>query len=110
MFFGRFVAVLRVFAAVLAGTSRMAWRRFALTNAATIIVWATVMGMLGFQLGTRFTGPFGIAALIIAALLALAGTLLVKTNTERWQVSAEQALPGPLDAYHRRDSAERRAA
>jgi hypothetical protein len=68
------------------------------------------MGLLGFQLGASFTGPFGIAALVVAALIAAAGTLLVRWHTERWQVRAEQALPGPLDAYHLRDDIQERAA
>ena len=34
VFFGRFVAVLRVLAAVLAGINRMDWRRFLIANAA----------------------------------------------------------------------------
>jgi membrane protein DedA with SNARE-associated domain len=40
VFFARFVAVLRVLAAVLAGVNRMDWRRFLLANAAGGIVWA----------------------------------------------------------------------
>src|SRR5260370_42031923 len=34
VFFGRFVSVLRAYAAFLAGTSKMRWRRFLLANAA----------------------------------------------------------------------------
>src|SRR5262245_37918159 len=40
VFFGRFVAVLRVLAAVLAGVNRMDWRRFLLANAAGAILLA----------------------------------------------------------------------
>jgi len=38
VFFGRFVAVLRAWAAFLAGTNRMRWPRFLLFNAAGAIV------------------------------------------------------------------------
>jgi membrane protein DedA with SNARE-associated domain len=110
VFFGRFVAILRIFAAFLAGTNRMPWSRFALTNAVSVMLWGTVMGILGFQLGASFTGPFGIAALVIAGVIAVAGTLVVRWNTERWQARAEQSLPGPLDAYHRGDGICERAA
>jgi membrane protein DedA with SNARE-associated domain len=110
VFFGRFIAVLRIFAAFLAGTNGMPWRRFALANAAACIVWASVMGMLGFQLGASFTGPFGIVALLIAALIAAFGILLLRRNTARWQEEAEHALPGSLDAYHRPQLSRERAA
>lgn len=45
VFFGRFVAVLRAWAAFLAGTNRMRWPRFLLFNAAGGIVWATLYGL-----------------------------------------------------------------
>src|SRR6266853_2280595 len=46
VFFGRFVTVLRAWAAFLAGTNRMRWPRFLLFNAAGAIVWATLYGRL----------------------------------------------------------------
>ena len=42
VFFGRFVAVLRAWAAFLAGVNRMPWSRFLLFNALGGIVWATL--------------------------------------------------------------------
>src|SRR5213592_4404217 len=63
VFFGRFVAVLRAWAAFLAGTNRMPWPRFLIFNAAGGIVWATLFGLGGYFLGDnihRFTGPIGI--------------------------------------------------
>ncbi len=110
VFFGRFIAVLRIFAAFLAGADRMPWRRFALTNAAAVIVWATAMGWLGFQLGTSFTGPFGIVALVLAGVVAGGGVLLVRRNMAHWQRAAEAALPGPLDAYHHPEETGARTA
>jgi len=47
VFFGRFIAVLRAFAAFLAGTNRMLWPRFLLFNALGGIVWATLFGVHG---------------------------------------------------------------
>jgi membrane protein DedA with SNARE-associated domain len=44
VFFGRFVAVLRVLAAFLAGVNRMDSGRFLLANAAGRILWASVVG------------------------------------------------------------------
>jgi membrane protein DedA with SNARE-associated domain len=47
VFFGRFVAVLRAFAAVLAGENLLAPWRFFIFNAAGAISWATLYGMAG---------------------------------------------------------------
>src|SRR5438094_9681092 len=56
VFFGRFTAILRTYAAFLAGTTRMPWRRFLIFNAAGGIVWATVYGGGAYLLGTHRTG------------------------------------------------------
>ncbi len=45
VFFGRFVAVLRAFAAFLAGVNHFNWERFFFFNAAGGIVWATIFGV-----------------------------------------------------------------
>jgi membrane protein DedA with SNARE-associated domain len=50
VFLARFVAGLRVFAAVVAGTSRMPWGRFAVYNALGGAVWATAAVSLGYFL------------------------------------------------------------
>src|SRR5258706_7858552 len=50
VFFGRFVAVLRMWAAFLAGTNRMAWPRFLLFNAVSGILWACLVGLGGYFL------------------------------------------------------------
>src|SRR5437762_489883 len=60
VFFGRFVAVLRAWAAFLAGTNRMRWSGFLLFNALGGIAWATLFGLGGYYLGDsihRLTGP-----------------------------------------------------
>src|SRR6266516_7997104 len=51
VFFGRFVAVLRAWAAFLAGTNRMRWPPLLLFTALGGIVWATVYGLGGYFLG-----------------------------------------------------------
>src|SRR5271167_3271304 len=51
VFFGRFVAVLRAFAALLAGINRMGWGRFIVFNCAGGIVWSSVYGAGGYWLG-----------------------------------------------------------
>jgi membrane protein DedA with SNARE-associated domain len=100
VFFGRFVAVLRAWAAFLAGTNRMPWDRFLLYNALGGILWATLYGMGGYLLGNaveRVTGPIGIIGLALGLLLLVVFLLLVRRYEQRLEEEAERALPGPLE-------------
>ena len=100
VFIGRFVSMLRTFAAFLAGESRMPWKRFAASNAAAIVLWATGVGLLGFELGSRIVGPAGIASAVAGgAVLGVISLVLLRSLKRLVQV-AEEALPGPLDDYH----------
>jgi membrane-associated protein len=56
VFFGRWIPVLRVTAAWLAGASRMPWSTFTLWNAAGCISWATSVGLAGTRSGLRPSG------------------------------------------------------
>lgn len=49
--FGRFVAILRTWAAVVAGAAAMSFTKFVTYNTIGSIVWAIVFGMLGFYFG-----------------------------------------------------------
>jgi membrane protein DedA with SNARE-associated domain len=51
VFFGRFVAVLRVGAATVAGLAHMPWWRFLFWNASGGIVWATGVGLAAYYGG-----------------------------------------------------------
>ena len=98
VFFGRFVAVLRVTAAWTAGLSRMeAWRFFA-WNAAGGIVWATLVGLVAYFLGDRAAkaiNTYGLYAAGGAILLTALGYLIV-----RW---IERRVVGPEDQPEARD-------
>jgi membrane protein DedA with SNARE-associated domain len=94
VFFGRFVAVLRVFAAFLAGMSRMQWRRFALANASAVIMWATLMGLLGYGLGASATGPLGYVTFALAAVIIVVGAVVLRRNEGRWEREAALAMHG----------------
>ncbi|HEV2579281.1 MAG TPA: DedA family protein, partial [Ktedonobacteraceae bacterium] len=59
VFFGRFIAVLRAWAAFLAGVNHMRWRVFLVYNAAGGIIWAAIYGTLGFLAGRYFHDNFG---------------------------------------------------
>jgi len=102
VFFGRFVAVLRAWAAFLAGTNRMPWSRFLLFNALGGIIWATLYGVGGYFLGNnvhRLTGPVGITFLILAGIAIITGLIFLRRNEKRLEEEAEKAMPGPLDTY-----------
>jgi membrane protein DedA with SNARE-associated domain len=94
VFFGRFVALLRAFAALLAGANGLPPMRFLIFNAAGGIVWATVFGVGRYALGEgirRIAGPFGWAALIAAIVFALFLWRYYKKNEERFLAEAEAA-------------------
>jgi membrane protein DedA with SNARE-associated domain len=79
VFIGRFVAVLRVTAAWMAGVSRMPWWKFLAWNAAGGICWASLVGLLAFYFGhaaadavNRY-GLIGGGVLVVVAAIALVG-------------------------------------
>ena len=101
VFFGRFVALLRAFAALLAGINRLPWPRFFLYNALGGIVWASLFGLGGFFLGHAFehyARPVGVAALICAVIGAIAASRFIAHHEKLMLAEAEAALPGPLIA------------
>jgi membrane protein DedA with SNARE-associated domain len=76
VFFGRFIALLRVTAAWLAGISHMPWWRFTAWNAAGGIVWATGVSLLAYWAGKAVAeavshyGLYAVVVLIVVAAIA----------------------------------------
>jgi membrane protein DedA with SNARE-associated domain len=104
VFFGRFVAILRTFAAFLAGVNHLPWPRFLLFNALGGIAWATLFGLGGDILGLAFehyARPVGFAALACAAIGAFAAQRFIAHHEAALRIEAEAALPGPLVAPKR---------
>jgi membrane protein DedA with SNARE-associated domain len=98
VFFGRFVSVLRTYAAFLAGTSKMAWRRFLPANAAGGIIWAGIYTLAAYLAGNALQRASGtidwvLGGLAVAAIIAV--WLVVRRQAGRLAVRAE-AYPGPL--------------
>jgi membrane protein DedA with SNARE-associated domain len=58
VFFGRFISLLRIWSAFLAGMNRMNWRTFLIYNGLGGIVWATYNGILGYVAGRYFHEHF----------------------------------------------------
>ena len=76
VFFGRFIAVLRAWAAFLAGVNRMRWRSFLFYNAAGGILWATIFGSLGYFAGRFLHDNFDQVAKI-ASRVSLYGAIAI---------------------------------
>jgi len=99
VFFGRFVAVLRALAALLAGINRMDWRRFLVFNATGGILWASVYGFGAFLFGRRLTNTLSSVGFLLAGaaiVLVVVGLIVARRHERRWADKAERALPGPL--------------
>ena len=74
VFFGRFIALLRIFAGPLAGALRMPYRRFLLANVLGALVWAGGTTAAIYALGTvaeRWLQRSAWVALVLAAVVAL---------------------------------------
>ncbi len=89
VFFGRFIALLRIFAGPLAGIAEMSYGKFFLYNLAGATVWATVMLTLAFFVGRivpleQLVG--GLAQFGIVALLVVIAWIVVPLWLEARQV------------------------
>ena len=99
VFLGRFIALLRALAAMLAGANLMPWPRFLVFNLAGGVAWATIYGGGGYVFGAsirRLAGPVAIVLALAAILAVIAGLALIRRNEKHLLQEAERALPGPL--------------
>jgi membrane protein DedA with SNARE-associated domain len=100
VFFGRFVSVLRTYAAFLAGTARMPYRRFLFFNASGGVLWAAIFSFVGYFAGATLSAaetPLAIALGVIAVAAIVAGVMLVRKKTAQLVEKAEARYPGPLE-------------
>jgi membrane protein DedA with SNARE-associated domain len=100
VFFGRFVSVLRTYAAFLAGVNRMKWHRFLLFNAAGGVLWSGVYSFGFYYAGStlkRLRGTVDVALGAAAAVLIIASLVWARRHAGRLEQEAEAAYPGPLD-------------
>ena len=93
VFWGRFVSILRTYAAFLAGANRMSWPRFLFFNTTGGILWATVFGLGYYLFGDVLerlskTIDIGLGAL---GILAVVGFVL-------WMRKREASLQARADA------------
>ncbi|MBV8561613.1 MAG: DedA family protein [Actinobacteria bacterium] len=100
VFFGRFVSILRTYAAFLAGANGMEWKRFLFFNAAGGVVWATVYGVAYYEAGSSLKGVSTKVDIVIgvaAALLLVAGLWYLKRKEKQLEERAAKEVTGPLE-------------
>ncbi len=86
VFFGRFIALLRIFAGPLAGALKMPYPRFLAANALGGIIWASGTTMAVYYLGViaeTWLSRFSWIGLIVAAVAGLTIGFVVKRKTEQ---------------------------
>ena len=101
VFFGRFIALLRIFAGPLAGALKMHYQRFLAANVSGAICWAGGTTALVYYAGMaaeRWLQDFSWIALIIAVIAGGIATFVLRERTSR--ASAE------LEAEHARKTGE----
>lgn len=97
VFFGRFVAALRILAGPLAGALKMPYGRFLAANACGGIVWAAGMTYLIWFLGVaaeHWLSRLSWLGLAVAAVVGVMISLLIRRKVSRL-ARHEQTRPGP---------------
>ncbi|MDW3848968.1 DedA family protein [Micromonospora sp. BRA006-A] len=104
VFFGRFVALLRILAGPLAGALRVPYRRFLVANAAGGLVWAFGTTYLLFYVGQaaeHWLKDISWAGLVLAVLAGVVSTAWLRRRAKRLHVSEPSDQPTPVPAADR---------
>jgi membrane protein DedA with SNARE-associated domain len=99
VFWGRFVSILRTYAAFLAGTNQMAWGRFLVFNAAGAVVWATVFGVIYYVFGSalqKLSTTIDITLGVAGAVVLVAFLVWSKRKEDELLARAEQEIGGSV--------------
>ena len=102
VFWGRFVSILRTYAAFLAGANRMSWPRFTFFNAAGGIVWATAFGLGYYLFGDileRLSTTIDIGLGVLGALAIAGFVFWVRRREAVLQAKADAEILGPVAEY-----------
>src|SRR6202795_1243617 len=97
VFFGRFIAVLRMFAALLAGANSMPAGRFFFFNITGGVCWACLFGFGAYTVGAEIYKISGTLSVISLGLFIAAGyalSIFVRRNEAVLRRRAEEALSG----------------
>ncbi|MEH0828996.1 MULTISPECIES: DedA family protein [unclassified Micromonospora] len=104
VFFGRFVALLRILAGPLAGALRVPYRRFLVANAAGGLVWAFGTTYLLFYLGQaaeHWLKDISWAGLVLAVLAGVVSTAWLRRRAKRLHPSEAPDRATPVPAADR---------
>jgi membrane protein DedA with SNARE-associated domain len=99
VFWGRFVSILRTWAAFLAGTNHMAWQRFLVFNAAGGTVWATLYGVAYYEFGgslRKLSTTIDIVIGVAGSAILVAFVIWTRRKEGELQKRAEQELEGSV--------------
>jgi membrane protein DedA with SNARE-associated domain len=87
--FGRFIAILRTWAAVIAGAACMSVTKFLVFNTAGSVAWAIVFGFLGYYFGRdlpqleRYISRFSTASMIVGAIAVIFFIVYTRRKSRR---------------------------
>jgi membrane protein DedA with SNARE-associated domain len=99
VFFGRFIAVLRMFAALLAGANNMPAGRFFFFNITGGVCWACLFGFGAYAVGAEIHKISGTLSVVSLVLFVAAGSVLsifIRRNEVTLRRRAEAALSDHL--------------
>jgi membrane protein DedA with SNARE-associated domain len=100
VFWGRFVSILRTYAAFLAGTNQMEWPRFLFFNAAGGIVWATLYGVVYYVFGSslrQLSTTIDIVLGVIGTVILVVFLIWSKRKEHELQEKADREVKGPIE-------------
>jgi membrane protein DedA with SNARE-associated domain len=99
VFWGRFVSILRTYAAFLAGTNQMAWGRFLVFNAAGAVVWATAFGVAYYVFGSvleKLSTTIDVTLGVAGILVLVAFVVWSKRKEDELLERAEREIEGSV--------------
>jgi membrane protein DedA with SNARE-associated domain len=101
VFWGRFVSILRTWAAFLAGVNQMRWPRFLVFNAAGAIVWATVFGLSYYVFGdvlSKLSTAIDLSLGAAGVVIVVAFIVWSKRKEDELLERAAREIPGSVAA------------
>lgn len=99
VFWGRFVSILRTWAAFLAGANHMEWRRFLFYNAAGGTVWATLYAVAYYEFGgalRKLSTTIDVVLGVTGSVILVAFVIWSKRKEAELQKKAEKEIEGSV--------------
>ena len=99
VFWGRFVSILRTWAAFLAGANHMEWRRFLFYNAAGGAVWATLYSVAYYEFGgalRKLSTTIDVTIGVAGSVLLVAFVIWTRRKEDELRERAEKEIEGSV--------------